>query len=111
MSVARSTLALAAVALLTACERAAPAGPVRTAEDATRRAERALDQAHLDEEVSGVDREGDAWIVTSRWRESSVAGHLLTVDAATGKVTMERYRSVELGGPRSGSGAPAPILP
>jgi hypothetical protein len=92
-------LTLLALALVVACGRAAPAGPVRTAEAATQRAERALAEAHLDEEVVGADREGGAWIVTTRWRESSVAGHLVTIDAATGRVAMERYRSVEFGPP------------
>jgi hypothetical protein len=88
------------MALAAACGRAPPAAAVRTPEAAAQAAERALDAAHLDEEVVSVDRAGDVWIVTTRWRESSVAGHLVTIDAATGRPTLERYRTVQLGGPR-----------
>ncbi|MDB5445702.1 MAG: hypothetical protein JWQ97_1019 [Phenylobacterium sp.] len=85
--------------LLAACGRAPPAGPVRTPEQARQIAEQTLKSAGLDEEVLGVARQGGGWIVTTRWRETSVAGHLVTVDAATGKVTVERYRSLELAPP------------
>ena len=56
-----------------------------------------LRAAGLDEEVIDARRLGDAWVVTTRRQETSRAGHLVTVDAGTGKVTVERYRSVELG--------------
>ena len=92
--------ALLITGLVAACGRAEPAGPVRTPEQARGIAERSLKAAGLDEEVIATARQGQAWIVTTRWRESSVAGHLVTVDAATGKVTFERYRTLELGPPR-----------
>ena len=72
-------------------------GPVRTPMRASEIAQGELRAAGLDEEVIDARRLGDAWVVTTRWRETSLAGHLVTVDAATGKVTVERYRSVELG--------------
>jgi hypothetical protein len=50
--------------------------------------------------VIDAQRQGDAWVVTTRWRETPRAGHLVTVDAASGKATVERYRSVDLGRPR-----------
>jgi hypothetical protein len=87
-----------ALALLTACGRPAPGGPVRTPDEASQIAQRALKSANLDEEVVGVDRQGPAWVVTTRWRATSVAGHLVTVDAASGAVRMERYRTLQLGG-------------
>src|SRR5690349_15375350 len=91
--------AAAAFALLTACGRTEPAGPVRDPLDASRIAQQALRSARLDEEVVSAERDGDAWIVTTRWRETSAAGHLVTVDAANGAVRVERYRTVQLGGP------------
>jgi hypothetical protein len=86
-------------ALLTACGRAKPSGPVRTPNEAVDIAQRALRSAHLDEEVVSAERQDGAWVVTTRWRESSVAGHLVTIDAATGKARMERYRTLQLGPP------------
>jgi hypothetical protein len=72
--------------------------PVRTADDARAIAEQALERAHLDEEVVSAERTHDGWIVTTRWRDTSVAGHLVTVDASNGKVSFERYRTIQLGG-------------
>ena len=101
MSFRRQVLSGAVVAvLLTACGRADVARPVRTALQASEIAQRELRAAGLDEQVIDAQRLGDAWVVTTRWPETSRAGHLVTVDAATGKVTVERYRSVELGPPR-----------
>lgn len=94
-------LALAACAsLLPACAREAPSGPVRSAMEASEVAQQALRSAGRDELVVDARRHGDDWVVTTRWRETSMAGHLVTVDAATGEATVERYRSIELGGPR-----------
>jgi hypothetical protein len=99
MSVRRQGLIGAVLAvLLTACGDAG--GPVRTALQASELAQRELRAAGLDEQVIDAQRQGGAWLVTTRWRETARAGHLVTVDAATGKVTVERYRSVELGPPR-----------
>ena len=99
MSVLRRGLSGAVIAvLLTACGGAN--GSVRTALQASEIAQRELRAAGLDEQVIDAQRQGEAWIVTTRWRETSRAGHLVTVDAASGKVTVERYRSVELGPPR-----------
>jgi hypothetical protein len=101
MSVRRQGLSGAALALLlAACGDADVAGPVRTALQASEIAQRELRAAGLDEQVIDAERLGDAWVVTTRWRETARAGHLVTVNAATGKVTVERYRSVELGPPR-----------
>lgn len=87
-----------ALALVAACARPAELhGPVRTADQARAIAGQALAQAHLDEEITGVERQDGAWIVTTRWRETSAAGHLLTVDAASGKVGFQRYRTLQLG--------------
>jgi hypothetical protein len=97
---ARNALKMAAALLLllaAACGRAERSGPVRTAEDAARVAHDALSSANLDEEIISVDRSDGAWMVTTRWRETSMAGHLVTVDAASGKVRMERYRMLQLG--------------
>lgn len=101
MSVARlARLTLAgAFALLAACGRAEVSEPVRTSDEANDVAQRALRSAHLDEEIVDTQRQGGAWIVTTRWRESSAAGHLVTVDAASGKVTVERYRTLQIGKP------------
>ena len=101
MSLRRQVLSGAVVAvLLTACGGADVAGPVRTALQASEIAQRDLRAAGLDEEVIDARRLGGAWVVMTRRREVATAGHLVTVDAATGKVTVERYRSVELGPPR-----------
>jgi hypothetical protein len=101
MSVRRQGLTGAVVALLlTACGPADLSGPVRSPMRASEIAQRELRAAGLDEQVIAAERMGDAWVVTTRWRETSRAGHLVTVDARTGKVTVERYRAVELGGPR-----------
>lgn len=102
MSICRSLLSTAAVVLLlTACRRDEGAsGPVRTAIQASEVAQRELRAAGLDEEVVAAQRQGDDWLVTTRWRETPAAGHLVTVDAASGKATVERYRTLELGRPR-----------
>ncbi|CAN7351817.1 hypothetical protein LJR225_002090 [Phenylobacterium sp. LjRoot225] len=92
--------AAALIALLTACGRGEPSGPVRTPMQASEIAQRTLRSAGVDEQIVAADRQGGAWIVTTRRRESSLAGHLVTVDAASGSVSVERYRSVQLGGPR-----------
>lgn len=72
------------------------AGPVRTPLQASEAAQRALRAAHLDEQVIDARRQGDAWVVITRWPETSLNGHLVTVEAATGRVRIERYRTVEL---------------
>src|SRR5690349_8136891 len=92
-------IAAGALALLAGCGRAEVSGPVRTASEADDVARRALRAAHLDEEVVGADRQGGAWIVTTRWRENSFGGHLLTIDAANGKVVFERYRTLQIAEP------------
>jgi hypothetical protein len=90
--------AVAVLLLLAGCGRGDLAGgPVRSPMRASEIAQRELRAAGLDEEVIAADRQGDAWVVTTRWKETARAGHLVTVDAATGKATVERYRSVELG--------------
>lgn len=92
-------LLAAAAGLLVACGRPEHTGPVRTPLEASEVAQRALRAAHLDEQVVDARRQGDAWIVITRWPETSLNGHLVTVDGASGKVTVERYRTVELGSP------------
>jgi hypothetical protein len=87
------------LALLAACGRAEPGGPVRTEDQARAVAQRALNAAHLDEQIVDAEREDGAWLVTTRWRETPAAGHLLTVDAASGRVRFERYRTLQLSGP------------
>lgn len=84
---------------LAACQPPPKTGPVRTALEASAAAQRTLRAAGLDEQVLDVRREDGAWLVTTRWPETSTAGHLVTVDAATGQARVERYRSVELGAP------------
>ena len=98
MSLRHQLLSVAVLAVLAAaCGRAGSSGPVRTALQASEIAQRDLRAAGLDEEVIDARPLGGAWVVTTRWRETSRAGHLVTVDAGSGKVTVERYRSVELG--------------
>ena len=98
MSFRHQVLSAAVLAVLaTACGGSGSSGPVRTALQASEIAQRELRAAGLDEEVIDARRWGDAWVVTTRWRETSMAGHLVTVDAARGTVKVERYRSVELG--------------
>jgi len=92
--------AAAAAVLLAGCGPADLAGPVRSPMRASEIAQRELRAAGLDEQVVAAERLGDAWVVTTRWKETPRAGHLVTVDAGTGKATVERYRSVELGPPR-----------
>lgn len=75
------------------------AGPVRSPMQAAEVAQRALRAAGLDEEVIDSRRQGDAWLVITRWHETSMAGHVVTVDARTGKAVVERYRAIELGRP------------
>ena len=94
---ARLLIAAQALALLAACGRAQSGGPVRTPEAARDVAQHALQSAHLDEQVTDVEPQDGAWIVTTRRRETSAAGHLLTIDAATGRVRFERYRTLQLG--------------
>jgi hypothetical protein len=89
--------AAALLLLITACDRSEPPGPVRSPMQAIERAQTALRSAGLDEQVIDARRQDGAWLVITRWRETSMAGHLVTVDAETGKVTVERYRSIELG--------------
>ena len=92
-------------ALVAGCGRADPSGPVRTPTQASEIAQRTLRSAHLDEEVVDAERwprdgapsNPGAWIVTTRRRETSMTGHLVTVDAASGDVSVERYRTVQLG--------------
>jgi hypothetical protein len=89
----------ALMVLLAACGRGPAAGPVRSPMQAVERAQHELRAAGLDEEVIDARRQGDAWLVITRWHETSMAGHLVTVDAATGSTRVERYRSIELGRP------------
>jgi hypothetical protein len=99
MPVRRRRLACAALAFaLAACRPPPEAGPVRTALEASEAAQRTLRAAGLDEQVLDVRPQDGAWLVTTRRRETAAAGHLVTVDAATGQARVERYRSVELGG-------------
>jgi len=86
-----------AFALLAACGRAEPSGPVRTSAEANEIAQRALRSAHLEEEIVSTEHRDGAWVVTTRWRESSTAGHLVTIDAASRNVTFERYRTLQIG--------------
>jgi hypothetical protein len=83
--------------LATACGRGEA---VRTPMQATEIAQKTLRSAGLDKEVVAAERQDGSWLVTTRWRETPRAGHLVTVQAATGKVTVERYRTLELAGPR-----------
>lgn len=98
MQPSRPFLIAAALSLgLAACERQSEAaGPVRTPLQASEIAQRTLRKAGLDEQVVAAQRQGAGWIVTTRRPETSLTGHIVTVDAASGKVTVERYRSVEL---------------
>lgn len=89
-------IALGAAALLAGCGRERQPGPVRTPLEASEIAQRALRSAHLDEQVVSAERSGDAWVVTTRWPETSLAGHLVTVDAASGATRVERYRTIQL---------------
>jgi hypothetical protein len=98
MSVRGQLAGAAVLALLTtACGPGGPSGPVRTALQASELAQRSLRSAGLDEQVIDARRQDGHWLVVTRWRETSMAGHLVTVDAKTGAVTVERYRSVQLG--------------
>ena len=98
MFLRRQALSAAVLAVLAAaCSRSELSGPVRTALQASEIAQRDLRAAGLDEQVIDAQRLGDAWIVTTRRKETARAGHLVTVDVASGKATVERYRSVELG--------------
>jgi hypothetical protein len=98
MSGGRQLLSVAVLlGLLAACGRGGAAGPVRSPMRASEIAQRELRAAGLDEAVIGVQRQGGAWVVTTRRKETARAGHLVTVDAASGKVTVERYRLVEIG--------------
>lgn len=99
MQPVRPLLSAALCLALAACGRREPAGPVRTPLEASEVAQQTLRAAGLDEEVVAAQRQGGGWIVTTRRPETSLAGHLVTVDAASGKVTVERYRSVELAPP------------
>jgi hypothetical protein len=100
MSVRRQLAAAAALLPLAACGSGERHGPVRTALQASEAAQRSLRAAGLDEQVIDARRQDGHWLVVTRWRETSMAGHLVTVDAKTGAVAVERYRSVELGPPR-----------
>jgi hypothetical protein len=99
MSARHPLMALAVALLLAGCGQRAPHGPVRTPMRAGEIAQQTLRAAGLDEAIVDVRREEGAWMVVTRWRESSVAGHLVWVDAATGRTRVERYRSVELAPP------------
>jgi len=90
----------ALVLALSACGRDGASAPVRSPLQAAEVAQRTLRAAGLDEEVIDARRQGDAWLVITRWRETSMAGHLVTIDAKTGAATVERYRSIQLGRPR-----------
>jgi hypothetical protein len=94
--------ALAAM-LLAGCGGDTRGGPVRTPLQASEIAQRTLRSAGLDEQIIDVRREGQSWVVTTRWPQTSVAGHLVTVDAADGHVRVERYRSVQFSPPPPGS--------
>ena len=94
---ARPLLSLLVLAALVCGCGGEASGPVRTPMKAAEAAQRSLRAAGLDETVVDVRRQDGAWLVITRWRETSLAGHLVTVDAATGRTTVERYRSVELG--------------
>jgi hypothetical protein len=85
---------------LSACGRGETPGPVRTPLQASEAAQRALRSAGLNEQVVAVQRQGEAWLVVTRWPQTSMAGHLVTVDAASGRVRVERYRSIQIGQPR-----------
>ena len=101
MSFRRQVLSAAVLVVgLAGCGRGELSGPVRTALQASEIAQRDLRAAGLNEQVIDAQRLGNAWLVTTRRAETSRAGHLVTVDIASGKVTVERYRSVELGRPR-----------
>jgi hypothetical protein len=98
MFLRHQVLSAAVLAVLAAaCGGSGSSGPVRTALQASEIAQRDLRAAGLDEEVIDARRLGGAWVVTTRRRETSMAGHLVTVDAVRGTVRVERYRSVELG--------------
>jgi hypothetical protein len=97
MSFRHQVLTAVVLAGLSACGDAGASGPVRTALQASEIAQRDLRAAGLDEEVIDARRLGEAWVVMTRRREVATAGHLVTVDAASGKATVERYRYVELG--------------
>lgn len=93
----QSLVCAALLLLLSACGPGEPAGPVRSPMQAVERAQHALRAAGLEEQVIDARRQDGAWLVITRWPETSMAGHLVTVDAETGAVTVERYRSVQLG--------------
>jgi hypothetical protein len=91
-------LALACfAAVLASCGRDEPSGPVRSPMRASEIAQMELRAAGLDEQVIGAERRGPAWVVTTRRPDRPTSGHLVTVDAQTGAVRVERYRLVELG--------------
>lgn len=93
----RKPILLAAALLLAAC---APRGgdKVRTSFQAVEAAQRSLRAAGIDEQVAASDRHGAVWIVLTRKGDSrNRVGHVVTVEAATGKVSFDRYQSVQIG--------------
>lgn len=88
--------ALAALLLLAACSGAEPT-EVRTPIRAVEVAQANLRAAGLDEQVVSSNRHGPVWTVVTRSAKSPKAGHVVTVEAATGRVSFEKYQDVQIG--------------
>ncbi|HEY8574004.1 hypothetical protein [Phenylobacterium sp.] len=87
---------LAFCLLLAACARSGPT-EVRTPMQAIEAAQAALRAGGLNEQVVAANRTGTVWTVITRSKKSAKAGHVVTVEAATGKASYEPYHSVQLG--------------
>lgn len=87
--------ALLAVLALAACSP--PSGEVRTPIRAVEVAQGSLREAGFQEQVLSSDQRGDVWVVITRSEKSPNFGHVVTVEAATGKVSVDKYHSVHLG--------------
>lgn len=93
----RTLALLAGLTILAACAPAGKPGEVRTAIRAVEVAQARLRAAGLDEQVLSSDRRGEAWVVVTRSSRSPNFGHVVTVEAADGAVTVDKYHAVQLG--------------
>jgi hypothetical protein len=81
-------------ATIAAC---APSPEVRTPFRAVEVAQATLREAGIREHAVASSKRGGSWVVITRSEKNARMGHVVTVDAATGKVSVERYHSVQLG--------------
>jgi hypothetical protein len=93
----RSLALLAALSILAACADASKPGEVRSAIRAVEVAQATLREAGFDELVLTSDKRGENWVVVTRSSKTPNFGHVVTVEAATGKVSVDKYQSVQLG--------------